>query len=126
MTKIDEDIALARRLCKELQSGNKEILASVYNTYHKDFLKFAKYRLYESVMYKPDDVLMNFWEDIVKGDIFCRYSSRSSLKNYLKNSLYNKIIDLNRIIVRERKRVEKSDKLDELPIMLHDKPDKKL
>lgn len=104
---ISGDIAAALQLCERLKSGDKKALEDVVNLYGSLFSNFVRKRLYDSVVYRPEDVLMTFWEELMGGKIFCDYKAKGgiSLKNYLFSILNKHIIDFNRKIERERNRV---------------------
>ena len=76
-------------------------------SYQKLFLPFARRRLFHPQ--DVEDVLQNFWEELMNGKAICRYAQQSesqvSLRSFCLGILNRRIIDRNRQITRERQRL---------------------
>jgi len=111
--KIDDDVNLAQRICKELKSGRKEAIVEIYDAHHRLFFNIIRKRLFESEIHTPEDVFQKFWEKLLDGDIFCNYKGSASLRSYLCSILYHHIVDTNREIERERRRFKQDVEIKE-------------
>jgi RNA polymerase sigma-70 factor, ECF subfamily len=89
-----------------LLAGNLQPLAEMVRSYQKLFLPFARRRLFQPQ--DVEDVLQNFWEELMNGKAICRYAQQSesqvSLRSFCLGILNRRIIDRNRQITRERQR----------------------
>ena len=76
-------------------------------SYQKLFLPFARRRLFHPQ--DVEDVLQNFWEELMNGRAICRYAQQAehqiSLRSYCLGILHRRIIDRNRQFSRERQRL---------------------
>ena len=101
-----EDHSLAKSICEALLAGNLQPLEEMVLSYQKLFLPFARRRLFHPQ--DVEDVLQNFWEEMMHGKAICRYAqepeSQVSLRSFCLGILNRRIIDRNRQISRERKR----------------------
>lgn len=94
---------LARRLCRDLRSGHPQALVTLYHRYQNFFAAFAKRRLFDADPYNVDEVLANFWIELLNGKAICNFKGQSSLQTYLTVILNRRIIDANRKYDRDRK-----------------------
>ncbi len=105
-TILTEDHSLAESICEALLAGNLQPLEELVVSYQKLFLPFARRRLFQPQ--DVEDVLQNFWEELMNGKAICRYAqqteSQVSLRSFCLGILNRRIIDRNRQISRERKR----------------------
>jgi RNA polymerase sigma factor (sigma-70 family) len=94
----ESDIAIAKRICEGLRSGVKECLGGLVATYNEFFHNFARRRLFRPDML--EDVIQNFWEEMLSGQAICAYADSSensaTLRTYLVGVLYRRVIDANR------------------------------
>ena len=85
-------------------AGNLQPLAELVRSYQKLFLPFARRRLFHPQ--EAEDVLQNFWAELLNGKAICRYAQqpepRASLRSFCLGILHRRIIDRNRQISRER------------------------
>ena len=99
-THIDYD--LGQKICRELRCGNRGAILELYNRYAHFFEAFTHFRLFEADPHGVENVLSNFWLELLNGKAICGYSGRASLKTYLTVILNRRIIDANRKFERER------------------------
>jgi RNA polymerase sigma factor (sigma-70 family) len=107
---IREDIERARRICDELIAGNKRAIEELVFKYSDHFKRFAQSRLSKEAEIDWEDVLSDFWVQLLDGRIICDFLNdpktqtgrKSSLKWYLMCILSRRIIDA--IRSRERRR----------------------
>jgi DNA-directed RNA polymerase specialized sigma24 family protein len=101
-----QDKSLAQKICEALVAGNRQPLEEMVSSFHKLFLPFARRRLFQPQ--DVEDVLQNFWEEIMNAKAICHYAqqpvSRISLRSFCLGILNRRIIDRNRQISRERQR----------------------
>jgi DNA-directed RNA polymerase specialized sigma24 family protein len=75
------------------------------SSYQKLFLSFARRRLFNHQ--DVEDVLQNFWEELMNGRAICNYAQQAayqlSLRNYCLGILNRRVIDRNRQVARERR-----------------------
>jgi RNA polymerase sigma-70 factor (ECF subfamily) len=98
----NSDILLAQQICDELRSGNTEALSVLYHRYNAFFSIFACQRLFASVEYPVDNVLSEFWMELLNAKAICDYEGKAALRSYLTLILSRRIIDANRKIKREK------------------------
>lgn len=93
---VQSDITTAQEICKKLISGEKDAILGLYHIYHPLFLNFAQKYLYDPG--NTDDVLSEFWIELLNGKAICAYEGRNnaSLRVYLLKILKWRIIDENR------------------------------
>jgi RNA polymerase sigma factor (sigma-70 family) len=115
--KIDNDIAIAKRICEGLRSGQKECLGELVRAYHELFINFARRRLV-----KPDileDVVQSFWEEMLNGRTICAYAygseNTATLRTYLIGVLHRRVIDANRKTFRHEEIHREGENLQETP-----------
>ena len=92
----------ARQICKNLRAGQSEALTPLYFRYQNFFAAFAKKRLYNAAPYNVEEVLGNFWIELLNGKAICNFKGQSSLQTYLTVILNRRIIDANRRYDRNR------------------------
>ncbi len=89
-----------------LLSGDRQRLEEMVSSYQKLFLPFARRRLFNPQ--DVEDVLQNFWEELMNGRAICRYAQQAehqiSLRSYCLGILNRRIIDRNRQFLKERQR----------------------
>jgi len=95
---IERDIAIAKKICKGLRSGEKECLGELVTAYNEFFSNFARRRLLKSDIL--EDVVQSFWEEMLNGRTICAYAHGSkntaTLQTYLMGVLHRRVIDANR------------------------------
>ena len=95
---IDSDIAIAKKICEGLRSGEKECLGELVTAYNELFSNFARRRLLKSDIL--EDVVQSFWEEMLNGRTICAYAHGSkntaTLQTYLMGVLHRRVIDANR------------------------------
>ena len=97
----NNDLFIAQRICNELRAGNTEVLSELYHKYHVFFSVFARQRLFISSECAIDNVLSDFWIELLNAKAICNYEGKASLRTYLTLILSRRIIDANRNIKRE-------------------------
>jgi RNA polymerase sigma-70 factor (ECF subfamily) len=102
-----QDTSLAQKICQALRAGNCQPLEELVAPHQRLFLLFARRRLFQPE--DVEDVLQNFWEEMMNGKAICHYAqnpeSRVSLRSFCLGILNRRIIDRNRQRSRERQRV---------------------
>ena len=98
----NNDFFTAQRICNELRAGNTEALSELYHKYQVFFSAFARQRLFNSNGCPIDNVLSNFWLELLNSSAICDYQGKASLRTYLTLILSRRIIDANRKIKREK------------------------
>ena len=98
----NSDFVLARKICNELISGNRESILELYNKYHSFFTSYTRQRLYDSNVIHHDNVLTDYWVELTNSKAICSYEGKSSLRTYLTVILNRRIIDTNRKIRSEK------------------------
>jgi RNA polymerase sigma factor (sigma-70 family) len=105
------DKALAEKICEALLAGDRHPLEEMVSSYQKLFFPFARRRLFNPQ--DVEDVLQNFWEELMNGRAICRYAQQVehqiSLRSYCLGILNHRIIDRNRQFVKERQRRAETD-----------------
>ena len=96
------DYALGQRICNELRSGNRSAILELYHKYHHFFAAFARRRLFDKDPHRIEDVLSNFWLELLNRKAICKYKGKASLQTYLTVILNRRIIDANRKYGRRR------------------------
>ena len=108
----DNDLKTARQICRDLRHGSPASLLVLYNRYQNLFSAFAKRRLFNADTDHVDDILANFWIELLNGKAICKFKGKSSLQTYLTVILNRRIIDANRKLDRDKdlgKNIEKTD-----------------
>lgn len=98
----NKDYVLARRICNDLLSGNQESILELYHKYHAFFSTFTRQRLYDFNVNQPENILTDYWVELLNSKAICGYEGKSSLRTYLTVILNRRIIDANRKIEREK------------------------
>jgi RNA polymerase sigma factor (sigma-70 family) len=105
-TLLAQDKSLAQKICAALLAADRHPLEEMVSSYQKLFLPFARRRLFNPQ--DVEDVLQNFWEELMNGRAICRYAQHAefqlSLRNYCLGILSRRIIDRNRQFGKERQR----------------------
>ena len=96
------DYTLGQRICNELRSGNRSAILELYDKYHRFFTAFARRRLFDKDPHRLEDVLSNFWVELLNRKAICKYRGKASLQTYLTVILNRRIIDANRKFGRNR------------------------
>jgi DNA-directed RNA polymerase specialized sigma24 family protein len=103
-TLLAQDKSFAQTICEALLAGNRQPLEEMVSSYQKLFLPFVRRRLFNHQ--DVEDVLQNFWEELMNGRAICNYARqedyRLSLRNYCLGILNRRVIDRNRQVARER------------------------
>jgi RNA polymerase sigma factor (sigma-70 family) len=106
-----QDKSLAQRICEALLAGNRRPLEEMVSPYQKLFLPFARRRLFNPQ--DVEDVLQNFWEELMNARAICWYAQQTadqiSFHSYCLGILNRRIIDRNRQISKERRRLGKDN-----------------
>lgn len=101
---LDRDKSWAQEICQALRAGNPQPLATLVASYQQILLPFARRRLFHPQ--DVEDVLQNFWAELLNAKAICWYARQNgdqiSLRNYCLGLLYRRIIDRNRQIARDR------------------------
>jgi len=86
-------------------------------SYQRLFLPFARRRLFHPQ--DVEDVLQNYWEELMNGKAICRYAQQSefqvSLRSFCLGILNRRIIDRNRQITREKQRLTSDNPITNNP-----------
>jgi RNA polymerase sigma factor (sigma-70 family) len=96
------DHDLGQKICRELRSGNRSAILELYHKFGQFFAAFTRNRLFEGYPHEVENVLSNFWLELLNGKAICKYSGKASLRTYLTVILNRRIIDTNRKFERER------------------------
>jgi len=96
------DHALGQKICRELRSGNRSAILELYNKFGLLFAAFTRNRLFEDDPHGVENVLSNFWLELLNAKALCKYNGKASLRTYLTVILNRRIIDANRKFERER------------------------
>ena len=114
---IDNDIAIAKKICEGLRSGEKECLGELVTAYNELFINFARRRLLKSDIL--EDVVQSFWEEMLNGRTICAYAHGSkntaTLQTYLMGVLHRRVIDANRKTSRYEEIHRSAENLQETP-----------
>ena len=115
--KIESDVAIAKKICEGLRSGENECLGELVTTYNAFFCSFARRRLFS-----PDnveDVVQSFWEEMLNGRTICAYAHGSentaTLRTYLVGVLHRRVIDANRKFSKEGEMYKEEENLQDRP-----------
>jgi len=105
------DKAEADRICKELQSGNRNAIEPLVHKYEDYLINYAKKELYPYIS-DSDDVVQELWLTFLEKDKqgeykVCQFRGNALLKTYLTSFLKHKIKDKTDKISRERRRAKK-------------------
>ena len=98
----NSDFILAQRICDKLRSGNREAILELYHKHHVYFSAFTRQRLFNTDQDQIEDVLSDYWIELLNSKAICAYKGKASLRTYLTVILGRRIIDANRKIERER------------------------
>lgn len=98
----NSDVLTARRICNELRSGNRDAIMELYHQYHIYLAALARRRLYGNDQQQVENVLSDYWIELLNSKAICAYKGKASLRSYLTGILCRRIIDANRKIARER------------------------
>jgi DNA-directed RNA polymerase specialized sigma24 family protein len=105
-TLLAHDKSLAQTICQALLAGDRSPFREIVCSFQKLFLPFARRRLFNPQ--DGDDVLQNFWEELLNGRAICHYARqtehRLTLRSFCLGILHRRIIDRNRQFTRERQR----------------------
>jgi RNA polymerase sigma-70 factor (ECF subfamily) len=96
------DYDLGQKICRELRSGNRSAILELYNRYGLFFTAFTRNRLFEGDPHAVENVLSNFWLELLNARAICKFNGSASLRTYLTVILNRRIIDANRKFERER------------------------
>jgi RNA polymerase sigma-70 factor (ECF subfamily) len=96
------DYDLGQKICRELRSGNRRAILELYNRYELFFAAFAQKRLFDDDPHGVEDVLSDFWLELLNSKAICRYRGKASLRTYLTVILNRRVIDANRKFERQR------------------------
>ena len=96
------DFDLGQKVCRELRAGNRSAILALYNRYHHFYAAFVRKRLYGGEPQGVEDVLSNFWLELLNGKAICSYNGNASMRTFLTVILNRRIIDANRKLVRKR------------------------
>ena len=103
---LAEDKSFAQKICAALLAGDRHPLEEMVSAYQKLFLPFARRRLFNPQ--DVEDVLQNFWEELMNGKAICWYAQHAEhqlfLRSYCLGILNHRIIDRNRQFSKERQR----------------------
>lgn len=88
-----KDYAIAREICVQLRNGNRKALEPVVERYQKIFLLFLRKRLTGTAGQGIDDLLNNFWIELMNGNAICRFEGSTSLKSFLLCILNHRVKD---------------------------------
>ena len=99
-THTDND--LAQKICRELRSGNSSAILELYHKHGRLFAAFTRFRLFDDDPHGVENVLSNFWLELINARAICKYNGRASLRTYLTVILNRRIIDANRKFERKR------------------------
>lgn len=100
--KTHTDYALGQKICLELRSGNRRAILELYHNYGLLFAAFTRKRLFDDDPHGVENVLSNFWLELLNTKSICKYNGKASLRTYLTVILNRRIIDANRKFERER------------------------
>jgi RNA polymerase sigma-70 factor (ECF subfamily) len=107
-----EGYELAQQVCKDLCSGQPEAFMQLYNRYQRFLAAFAKRRLFDADPSHVDEILSNYWIELLNGKAICDFKGQASLRTYLTGILNWRIIDANRKSERDknlRKIIERNE-----------------
>ena len=105
----NSDVLTARRICSELRSGNRDAIMELYHQYHIYLAALARRRLYGNDLQQVENVLSDYWIELLNSKAICAYKGKASLRSYLTGILCRRIIDANRKIARGRDNGAKDD-----------------
>ena len=100
--KTHTDYALGQKICLELRSGNRRAILELYHNYGLLFAAFTRKRLFDDDPHGVENVLSNFWLELLNAKTICKFDGKASLRTYLTVILNRRIIDANRKFERER------------------------
>ena len=96
------DYDLGQKICRELRSGNSSAILELYHKHGLFFAAFTRYRVFDDDPHGIENVLSNFWLELINARAICKYNGRASLRTYLTVILNRRIIDANRKFERKR------------------------
>ena len=94
----NSDFILAQRICDKLRSGNREAILELYHKHHVYFSAFSRQRLFNTDQHQIENVLSDYWIELLNSKAICAYKGKASLRTYLTVILGRRIIDANRKI----------------------------
>ncbi len=84
MNSKDQDIKLAKAVCKEFKKGNFRLLEELYCRF-TPFLKVVGQNRFRPE--ELEDIISEFWlQEVVEKNILCDYKGRGSLSGFLKQA----------------------------------------
>ncbi len=86
-----KDYEFARKICRELKSGKSKAIKEVHSRYQTFFLNFIRKRM--RGYNESEDVLNDFWIELMNGTAICKYEGPGSLRTFLIYTLRYRIID---------------------------------
>ena len=95
------DYDLGQKICRELRSGNNSAILELYHKHGRFFAAFTRCRLFDDDPHGVENVLSNFWLELINARAICKYKGRASLRAYLTVILNRRIIDANRKFERK-------------------------
>ena len=96
------DYDLGQKICRELRSGNGSAILELYHKHGRFFAAFTRCRLFDDDPHGVENILSNFWIELINARAICKYNGRASLRTYLTVILNRRIIDANRKLERKR------------------------
>jgi RNA polymerase sigma factor (sigma-70 family) len=115
--KIENDVAIAKKICVGLRSGETECLGGLVTTYNEFFHNFARRRLFSPDI--VEDVVQSFWKEMLSGQTICAYAHGSentaTLRTYLVGVLHRRVIDANRKTSKDGEMHQEDEKLQDRP-----------
>jgi RNA polymerase sigma-70 factor (ECF subfamily) len=123
------DCQLGQKICRALRIGNRSAILELYHRYCLFFAAFTRKRLFDDDPHGVENVLSNFWLELLNGKAIYKYGGKASLRTYLTVILNRRIIDANRKFERQRNAISiTKEKGSEAHDHSHDQqtPEKKL
>lgn len=124
-----EDIAVAKRLCKEILKGNREAIKEIYSAYHQFFAKYLSKmilskNIIESQRVEAETILSIFWIELLDGKDFCNYEGYrgASLRTFLTQILFRRLQDELRKAARIGRLEREAKQAGECSFNLHQRP----
>jgi len=100
--KTQTDYDLGQKICRELRCGNRSAILELYHNFGLFFAAFTRKRLFGDDPHGVENVLSNFWLELLNAKTICKFDGKASLRTYLTVILNRRIIDANRKFERER------------------------
>ena len=115
--KLENDIATAKKICEGLRSGEKECLGELVTIHNEFFQNFVRRRLFSPDI--AEDVVQNFWQEMLNGRTICAYAhcseNTATLRTYLLGVLHRRVIDANRKTSKEGEIRQEDENFQERP-----------